>query len=148
MHETQPAVLLERKPQRLRRKTPIPKLGSKFGESLECLTSPIRITNLPNLTFIIVAGCVGHVNLYGSRIWPVIFTMCTALEPPYRAGLTWAFGTGELVVYGALSDKILKKRMAANWATHPKPERRSILMTWSSLVVSALLNVKVILLGL
>ncbi|KAI0452158.1 major facilitator superfamily domain-containing protein [Xylaria acuta] len=148
MRETHPNVLLERKAQRFRHETGNPALRSKFDKGLKgrqvLVASLIRPTQLLIFSPVVLVMSI-YVALVFGLLYLLFASFSSLFEDVYGfgigvSGLSYlGIGTGELVglvVFGALSDKILKKRMAADGATRPKPEYRLILMIWFSPIIA------------
>ncbi|TGJ82081.1 hypothetical protein E0Z10_g6695 [Xylaria hypoxylon] len=149
MRETHPNVLLERKAARLRRETGNQEIKSKFDKGLKgrqvLLASLIRPTQL-----LIFSPVVLIISIYVALVFGLLYLLfasfSTLFEDVYGfgtgiSGLSYlGIGVGELVglaVFGALSDKILKQRMAADRLDKPKPEYRLIMMIWFSPIIAA-----------
>lgn len=148
MRETHPNTLLERKAARIRRETGNPAIRSKYDKGLKgrqvLIASLIRPTQL-----LIFSPVVLIMSIYVALVFGLLYLLFAAFSTLFEdvygfgtgvSGLSYlGIGVGELVglvVFGALSDKILAKRMAADKATRPKPEYRLILMIWFSPIIA------------
>ncbi|KAI1179317.1 major facilitator superfamily domain-containing protein [Nemania sp. FL0916] len=148
MRETHPNVILKRKATRLRRETGTLGLKSKFDKGLTgrqvLISSLIRPTQL-----LIFSPVVLTISIYVALAFGLLYLLFAAFSPlfediynfsPGVSGLSYlGIGVGELVglvVFGVLSDKIVKKRMAADQTTSPRPEYRLILMIWFSPIMA------------
>ncbi|KAI0440062.1 major facilitator superfamily domain-containing protein [Xylaria telfairii] len=148
MRETHPNILLKRKAKRLRRETGNPELKSKFDKGLKgwqiLVESVIRPTQL-----LIFSPVVLVISIYVALVFGLLYLLFAAFSTLFEdvygfgtgvSGLSYlGIGVGELVglvVFGALSDKILTQRMAAHGAMRPKPEYRLILMIWFSPIIA------------
>ncbi|KAJ3579442.1 hypothetical protein NPX13_g1125 [Xylaria arbuscula] len=144
MRETHPNILLERRAARLRRETGNPAIRSKFDNGLEgrqvLFASLIRPTKL-----LIFSPVVLIMSLYVALVFGLLYLLFASFSFLFSdtyhfgvgvSGLAYlGIGVGEivgLVLFGALSDKILQKRMAADQTNEHKPEYRLIMMIWFS----------------
>jgi hypothetical protein len=148
MRETHPNTLLERKAKQARRETGNPAIRSKYDKGLNgrqiLVASLIRPTQL-----LIFSPVVSIMSLYVGLVFGLLYLLfasfSTLFEDVYSfgpgvSGLSYlGIGVGELVglvVFGIMSDKIVKKRMAADNTTVPKPEYRLLLMIWFSPIIA------------
>ncbi|KAI0857842.1 putative MFS multidrug transporter [Xylaria cubensis] len=148
MRETHPNVLLERRAKGLRSETGNPEIRSKFDRGLKrqqvLAASLIRPTQL-----LVFSPVVLVMSIYVALVFGLLFLLFAAFSSLFEdvygfgtevSGLSYlGIGIGELfglVVFGALSDKILKKRMADDGIVHPKPEYRLVLTMWFSPIVA------------
>ncbi|GAP89764.1 putative fluconazole resistance protein 1 [Rosellinia necatrix] len=148
MRETHPNTLLGRKAKRLRRDTGNPAFRSKLDKGLKgqqiLIASLVRPTQL-----LIFSPVVLFISIYVALVFGLLYLLFAAFSSLFEdvygfgtgvSGLSYlGIGVGELVglvVFGALSDKILKKRMAADGTSTPKPEYRLILMIWFSPIIA------------
>lgn len=147
MRETHPQTLLQRKAIRLRKETGNPLLESKLDRHLSSgqilLAAFIRPMKLLLFSPIVLIMSI-YVAIVFGLLYLLFTTFSSVFEEQYGfstsiSGLAYlGLGLGELlglVVFGALSDKILKARMAADQVTVPKPEYRLILMIWFAPVI-------------
>ncbi len=149
MRETHPNILLERRAARLRRETRNPAIKSKFDKGLKrhqvLFASLVRPTQL-----LIFSPVVLVISIYVALVFGLLYLLFASFSPLFEdtygfsagiSGLSYlGIGIGELVglvVFGALSDKILQKRMAADQTAKPKPEYRLIMMIWFSPIIAA-----------
>ncbi|KAJ2995922.1 hypothetical protein NUW58_g1138 [Xylaria curta] len=128
MRETNASIILERKAKRLRRETGNPALRSKYDKGLK--GSKVIVASLVRPTQLLFFFTNSFATLYKD-----VYGFSTAVS-----GLSYlGIGAGEvvgLVVFGALSDRILKQRMVADKVAQPKPEYRLILMIWFSPIIA------------
>jgi hypothetical protein len=139
MRETNAAVLLRRKTNRLIKETGNTKLVSKFGKSerprqvfLKAIVRPTKM--------IVFSPIVLLLSLYSGTLYGVIFLLFTTFPTVFQE--TYGFGTGisglaylglglgfmcGLLVFSLLSDKLLGQKRDAAVA---QPEKRLILMKW------------------
>lgn len=147
MRETHPQTILGRKAARLRRETGNLDLESKLDRHLSpqqiLLASFIRPMKLLIFSPIVLILSIYVALIYG-LLYLLFTTFSTVFEGQYGfstgiSGLAYlGIGVGELVglfVFGALSDRILKAKMAADNLTQPKPEYRLILMIWFAPII-------------
>ncbi|KAF3480936.1 uncharacterized protein GIQ15_06283 [Arthroderma uncinatum] len=142
MRETHPNTLLERKAKRLRFETNNPNLKSVLSRHLTSkqilMAALIRPTKLLLFSPVVLA-----MSVYVALIFGIMYLLFATFSLVYKvqynfstsvSGLTYlGLGTGEMVglfIFGVLSDRLLKARMAADGVTEPKPEYRLILMMW------------------
>lgn len=147
MRETHPNILLERRAARLRRETGNPAIRSKFDKGLKgsqvLFASLVRPTQL-----LIFSPVVLVMSIYVALVFGLLYLLFASFSPLFEniygfstgiSGLSYlGIGIGELVglvVFGALSDKILQKRMVADQTTEHKPEYRLIMMIWFSPII-------------
>ncbi|KAI0432412.1 putative MFS multidrug transporter [Xylaria sp. FL1042] len=149
MRETHPNILLERRAARLCHETGNPAIRSKFDKGLKgrqvlIFRSLVRPTQL-----LIFSPIVLVMSTYVALVFGLLYLLFASLSSLFEdvygfrtgtSGLSYlGIGVGELAglaVFGALSDKILQKRMTANKTTKPKPEYRLILMIWFSPIIA------------
>ncbi|KIM97316.1 hypothetical protein OIDMADRAFT_130385 [Oidiodendron maius Zn] len=147
MRETHPQSILGRKAARLRRETGNLDLESKLDRHISphqiLLASFIRPMKLLIFSPIVLILSIYVALIYG-LLYLLFTTFSTVFEGQYGfstgiSGLAYlGIGVGELVglfVFGALSDRILKVKMAAENLTRPKPEYRLILMIWFAPII-------------
>ncbi|KAI0543223.1 major facilitator superfamily domain-containing protein [Xylaria digitata] len=142
MRETHPNILLERRAARLRRETGNQEIKSKFDKGLNgrqiLFTSLVRPTQL-----LIFSPVVLIISIYVALVFGLLYLLFAPFSTLFKdaygfgtgvSGLYYlGIGIGELVgliVFGALSDKILKQRTGADHAGKPRPEYRLIMMIW------------------
>ncbi|KAI1312690.1 putative MFS multidrug transporter [Xylaria venustula] len=147
MRETHPNILLERRAARLRHETRNPAIKSIFDKGLKghqvLLASLVRPTQL-----LIFSPIVLVMSIYVALVFGLLYLLFASFSPlfedtygfsPSISGLSYlGVGLGELVglfIFGALGDKILKKRMATDQSTKYRPEYRLIMMIWFSPII-------------
>ena len=142
MRETHPNTLLERKATYLRNTTGNPHLRSKLDRGLKkqqiIFAALIRPAKLLLFSPIVLGMSISVALIFG-LLYLLFATFNMVFEGQYgfttgTSGLAYlGLGIGELLglfVFGALSDKIMKARMAADNTEVPKPEYRLVLMMW------------------
>ncbi|KAI1167371.1 major facilitator superfamily domain-containing protein [Nemania serpens] len=149
MRETHPNVLLERKAEQARRETGNPAIRSKFSKNMTrkqlLVASVARPTQL-----LLFSPIVLFMSIYVALALGLLYLLFAAFSDLFGdiygfstgiSGLAYlGIGLGELVglvVFGALSDKISKNRMAAEKTTQHRPENRLILMIWFAPTIAA-----------
>ncbi|OKL61513.1 hypothetical protein UA08_03102 [Talaromyces atroroseus] len=128
MSETRPNTLIERKASYLRHTTGNPRLRSRL----------IRPTKL-----FIFSPIVLVISVYVALIFGLLyllfatFSMVFECQYGFRTGVSGlaylGLGVGELLglfIFGILSDRLMKAKMAADRVKVPKPEYRLVLMMW------------------
>lgn len=147
MRETHPQTLLERKAARLRRETGNPHLESRLDRHLNPSQILIASCTRP-MKLLMLSPIVLILSIYVALIFGLLYLLFTTFSMVFEgqygfrtgvSGLAYmGIGAGELVglvVFGVLSDKILKARMTADNLTCPKPEYRLVLMIWFAPIV-------------
>lgn len=89
-------------------------------------------------------------SLYVALVFGVLYLLFTTFTDVFEGQYGWGsnisglaylgLGIGELlglVVFGALDDSVVKRRMKADGVTRPMPEYRLILMIWFNPVIGA-----------
>ncbi|KAI0390272.1 putative MFS multidrug transporter [Xylariaceae sp. FL0594] len=149
MRETHPNVLLERRAARLRRETGDQAIRSKYDKGLkgsQVLFAPlIRPTQL-----LLFSPIVLVMSVFVALVFGLLYLLFAAFSPLFEtiygfstiaSGLSYlGIGIGEvvgLVVFGALGDRNLQRRMAADQTDEHKPEYRLIMMIWFSPIIGA-----------
>jgi MFS family permease len=142
MRETHPNTLLERKAIELRRRTGNPHLRSKLDRGFTKQQIIVAALVRP-MKLLILSRIVPVMSIYVALIFGLLYllfaTFSMVFEGQYGfstgiSGLAYiGLGVGELLglfIFGLLSDRILKSKMAADNVQVPKPEYRLVLMMW------------------
>lgn len=149
MRETHPHILLERRAAKLRRETGNPDIKSKFDKGPKG-AHVVVVSLIRPVQLLVFSPVVLLMSIFVALVFGLLYLLFAAFAPLFGdvygfstgiSGLAYiGIGLGELiglVVFGALSDKIQQKRMAADQATKPRPEYRLVLMICFSPIIGA-----------
>lgn len=144
MRETNPLILLKHKAARLRREGN-KNVMSKVDQQHRTPGQILLAAFVRPMKLLIFSPIVLILSLYVALIFGLLYLLFTTFASVFEgqygfstsiSGLAYlGLGIGELVglvVFGLLSDRILKARMEADKVAHSKPEYRLIMMMWFS----------------